>query len=113
MCFTADVSLDARAAGLTPEYGLYSSCIGAFVYSIFSTSKDVSIGPVVSASLEVATIIKSVKSGPLGTKYEDHVIASAIGFLVGLLIFGIGLLRLGWIVSEHASSNNPLIQTLP
>jgi sodium-independent sulfate anion transporter 11 len=88
----------AKVATLPPEYGLYSSCVGAFVYSVFSTSKDVSIGPVVSASLEIATIIKIVQSGPLGNTYEGHVIASAVGFLVGIVIFGIGLLRLGWIV---------------
>jgi len=104
---------DARVATLPPEYGLYSSCIGAFVYSIFSTSKDVSIGPVISASLEVAIIIKNVQSGPLGHKYEAHEIATAVGFLVGLVIFGIGLLRLGWIVSEHASPNTPLTQMFP
>lgn len=105
--------LDARVANLPPEYGLYSSCVGAFVYSIFSTSKDVSIGPVVSASLEVAIIIKSVQSGPLGNKYEPHTIATAAGFLVGLVGFVIGLLRLGWLVSEHSSSNIPLTQTFP
>jgi sodium-independent sulfate anion transporter 11 len=105
--------LDARAATLPPEYGLYSSCVGAFVYAIFSTSKDVSIGPVISASLEVAIIIKNVQSGPLGDKYEAHTIATAVGFLVGLVILGMGLLRLGWIVSEHVPRIPPLTQTFP
>ena len=36
----------AQIATLPPEYGLYSSFIGALVYSFFATSKDVCIGPV-------------------------------------------------------------------
>ncbi|CAI4282284.1 BTE_collapsed_G0004900.mRNA.1.CDS.1 [Saccharomyces cerevisiae] len=41
----------AQIASLSPEYGLYSSFIGAFIYSLFATSKDVCIGPVAVMSL--------------------------------------------------------------
>ena len=34
----------ALLASLTPEYGLYSSFIGVFIYCFFATSKDVTIG---------------------------------------------------------------------
>jgi sodium-independent sulfate anion transporter 11 len=34
----------AILASLNPEYGLYSSFIGVFIYCFFATSKDVTIG---------------------------------------------------------------------
>lgn len=34
----------AIVAGLPPQYGLYSGFIGSFVYMIFGSSKDVTIG---------------------------------------------------------------------
>lgn len=50
----------AQIASLSPEYGLYSSFIGAFIYSLFATSKDVCIGPVAVMSLQTAKVIAEV-----------------------------------------------------
>ncbi|XP_008197201.2 sodium-independent sulfate anion transporter [Tribolium castaneum] len=35
----------ATLAGLEPQYGLYSAFVGCFVYTIFGTCKDITIGP--------------------------------------------------------------------
>ncbi|KAG5888759.1 hypothetical protein JTB14_021504 [Gonioctena quinquepunctata] len=35
----------ATLAGLEPQYGLYSSFIGCFVYTVFGSIKDITIGP--------------------------------------------------------------------
>lgn len=38
----------AIVAGLPPQYGLYSGFVGSFVYLIFGSSKDVTIGKCVN-----------------------------------------------------------------
>ncbi|KAJ9573450.1 hypothetical protein L9F63_009178, partial [Diploptera punctata] len=35
----------ATLAGLEPQYGLYSAYMGCFVYAVFGTCKDITIGP--------------------------------------------------------------------
>jgi hypothetical protein len=35
----------AIIAGLPPQYGLYSSFVGSFVYTVFGSCKDVTVGP--------------------------------------------------------------------
>jgi len=87
----------AQLAGLSPEYGLYSSFIGLLMYAIFATSKDVSIGPVAVMSMEVGKIITSVQA-KYGDKYTGPEIATTLSLLCGAITFGIGLLRLGFIV---------------
>ncbi|GAA5890145.1 hypothetical protein JCM5296_002830 [Sporobolomyces johnsonii] len=88
----------AKIATLSPQYGLYSSFVGVVVYAFFATSKDVSIGPVAVMSLEVARVIQQVQSKPGGEEYSAAVIATAVAFLCGIIVLGIGLLRLGWII---------------
>ncbi|GAA5931904.1 hypothetical protein JCM1841_006791 [Sporobolomyces salmonicolor] len=88
----------AKIATLSPEYGLYSSFVGVVIYAFFASSKDVSIGPVAVMSLEVARVIQHVQSQPGGEAYPAPVIATAIAFLCGIIVLGIGLLRLGWII---------------
>ena len=90
----------AQIASLSPEYGLYSSFIGAFIYSLFATSKDVCIGPVAVMSLQTAKVIAEVLK-----KYpEDQVevtgpiIATTLCLLCGLVATGLGVLRLGFLV---------------
>ncbi|GAA5946684.1 hypothetical protein JCM3765_000348 [Sporobolomyces pararoseus] len=87
----------AKIATLAPEYGLYSAFVGVFVYSFFATSKDISIGPVVM-SLEVSRVIRHVQSADGGDVYSAPEIAIALAFLCGLIVLGIGLLRVGWII---------------
>lgn len=37
----------ATVAGLPPQYGLYSGFVGSFVYFVFGSSKDVTIGMII------------------------------------------------------------------
>ena len=105
----------ASLAQLPVEYGLYSSFMGVLIYWFFATSKDITIGvssttvvcafpchvlmlvqPVAVMSTVVGNIVTEAK-----TKAPDipgHVIASALGVVVGGIVCGLGLLRLGWLV---------------
>jgi len=88
----------AKLAGLPIEYGLYSSFIGVLTYAFFATSKDVSIGPVAVMSLQTANVISYVQQHHPDQNWEPQVIATALAFIAGFIVLGIGLLRLGWIV---------------
>ncbi|GEM06635.1 sulfate permease [Rhodotorula toruloides] len=88
----------ARIATLPLEYGLYSSFVGVMIYALFATSKDVTIGPVAVMSLEVARVISHVHSTSGGAQYSAPEIATALAFLCGLIVLGIGLLRIGWLI---------------
>ncbi|KAL4251638.1 SLC26A/SulP transporter family protein [Abortiporus biennis] len=87
----------AQIATLPPEYGLYSAFVGVLIYCLFATSKDVSIGPVAVMSLTISQIIKHVQeSHP--NEWEGPQIATTVAFICGIIVLGIGFLRLGWIV---------------
>ncbi|GAA6027980.1 hypothetical protein JCM8097_001812 [Rhodosporidiobolus ruineniae] len=86
----------AKVATLSPEYGLYASFVGVMVYALFATSKDVTIGPVAVMSLEVARIISHVQDKT--DAYTAPEIAICVAFLCGIIVLGIGLLRLGWLI---------------
>ncbi|KAJ3568520.1 hypothetical protein NP233_g5664 [Leucocoprinus birnbaumii] len=87
----------AHIATLPPEYGLYSAVVGVFIYCIFATSKDVSIGPTAVMSLTVANVIAYVQSEHPG-KWDNPTIATAAALIMGFVVLGIGLLRIGWLV---------------
>lgn len=96
----------AQIATLPPQYGLYSSFIGAFFYSIFATSKDVCIGPVAVMSLQTAKVVNEVlKKYPADqTEVTAPIIATALALLCGIVAFAVGVLRLGFLV-EFISLN--------
>ena len=48
-------------------------------------------------SLTVSQIIKHVDSAHPG-EWEPQTIATAVSFICGFIVLGIGILRLGWIV---------------
>lgn len=78
----------AVVAGLEPQYGLYSAFMGCFVYALFGSCKDVTIGPTAIMSLMVQVHVANL--GPA------FAILSA--FLVGCVVLGLGLLNLGFLV---------------
>lgn len=89
----------AQIATLPPQYGLYSSFIGAFIYSLFATSKDVCIGPVAVMSLETAKVIARVTEKlSADTDITAPIIATTLAFLCGIIALGVGMLRLGFLV---------------
>ncbi|KAJ3575411.1 hypothetical protein NP233_g1111 [Leucocoprinus birnbaumii] len=87
----------AQVATLPPQYGLYSSIVGVFIYGFFGTSKDVSIGPTAVMSLTMAIIIKNVQ-GQYPGEWDAPTIATTAGLISGAIVLAIGLLRLGWLV---------------
>ncbi|KAI3404625.2 SUL2 [Candida oxycetoniae] len=87
----------AQLAGLEPQYGLYSSFVGVFIYSFFATSKDVSIGPVAVMSLQVGKVVAHVQS-KYGDQYAPAEIATFLALICGGIATGIGILRLGFIL---------------
>ncbi|KZS89863.1 high affinity sulfate permease [Sistotremastrum niveocremeum HHB9708] len=87
----------AKIATLPPQYGLYSSFVGVFVYCFFATSKDVSIGPVAVMSLETSKIIARIQKNHPG-KWEAPQIATTTAFICGFIVLGVGLLRIGRLV---------------
>ncbi|OBS26784.1 hypothetical protein FPOA_00727 [Fusarium poae] len=86
----------AMLANLEPQFGLYSSFIGALIYWVFGTSKDISIGPVAVLSTVVGNVIHDIQNS--GQEIPAHVIASALSISAGFVVLLIGLLRCGWIV---------------
>ncbi|KAL7412637.1 high affinity sulfate permease [Mrakia frigida] len=87
----------AKLAGLRPEFGLYSSFVGVMIYSLFATAKDVSIGPVAVMSLETGRIVADVLASHPG-QWAPEVISTQLALICGLIVFAIGILRLGWLV---------------
>ncbi|XP_011150572.1 sodium-independent sulfate anion transporter isoform X2 [Harpegnathos saltator] len=78
----------AIVAGLPAQYGLYSSFMGCFVYLIFGSSKDVTVGPTaIMALLSQQHVMR------LG---EDFAVLMC--FLSGVLITAMGVLHLGFLV---------------
>lgn len=88
----------ALLAKLSPEYGLYTSFVGAALYWIFGTSKDIVIGTTAVGSLLIGSVVTSVQAEvPEGT-YANDQIAKTVSAISGLILLGLGLLRLGWII---------------
>ncbi|KAK3877558.1 hypothetical protein Pcinc_017744 [Petrolisthes cinctipes] len=79
----------AGVAGLDPNYGLYSSFMGCFVYVFFGTSKDITIGP---------TAIMSIMTHEYSYAGSAD-FAILLCFLSGLIIFASGICNLGFLVT--------------
>ncbi|XP_014233001.1 sodium-independent sulfate anion transporter [Trichogramma pretiosum] len=78
----------ATLAGLEPQYGLYSAFIGAMIYVVFGSCKDITIGPTALMSLMTYQYVQN--RGP------DF--AVLLAFLAGLMQLLMAALRLGVLV---------------
>ncbi|KAJ0158610.1 Sulfate permease 2 [Colletotrichum tanaceti] len=87
----------ALLAGLSPEYGLYTSFTGAALYWIFGTSKDIAIGATAVVSLLVGKVSARVLEEHPG-EFRPEEISKTLAFLAGAVLLALGLLRLDWIV---------------
>lgn len=86
----------ALLAGLPPEVGLYVSMVPLVLYAIFGTSRTLSVGPVAVASLMTAAAAGSVAAQG-SPEYLGATIALAA--ISGLLLSGMGLLKLGFLAN--------------
>jgi len=86
----------AMLAGLPPEIGLYASIVPLMVYAVFGSSRQLAVGPVAMISLLVATGVGAVAQ-PGSGDYLAYAVLLAL--MVGLMQFGMGLFRAGFIVN--------------
>lgn len=78
----------AGVAGLPLEYGLYSSFMGMFAYTVFGSVKESSIGP--TAVMALMTFSYANEGGAA--------YAALLSFLAGIIELCAGLLNLGFLV---------------
>ncbi|XP_025830762.1 sodium-independent sulfate anion transporter [Agrilus planipennis] len=78
----------ANIAGLAPQYGLYGAFAGSFVYIIFGSCKDISMGPTVIVSL----LTYQATNG----KAPEYAIL--LCFLSGIIQLLMGIFNLGFLV---------------
>ncbi|WP_194778052.1 SulP family inorganic anion transporter [Pararhodonellum marinum] len=86
----------AMLAGLEPIHGLYAVTVPLLLYAIFGTSRQLAVGPVAMVSLLTAAGIAT-----LGAESPESylVYALTLAFMVGLIQFGMGIMRLGFVVN--------------
>ncbi len=86
----------ALIAGLPPEAGLYASMLPLVAYAVFGTSTALAVGPVAVISLMTAATVGDFAAR--GT--ADYAsVALALAFLTGLILIGMGALRLGFLAN--------------
>ncbi len=85
----------ALLAGLEPIVGLYASVLPLFVYSLLGTSRQLAVGPVAMISLLVASAVAPL-AGDDAAAYAG--LAALLALLAGLLQWGMGVVRLGFLV---------------
>ncbi|XP_055530610.1 sodium-independent sulfate anion transporter-like [Wyeomyia smithii] len=78
----------AVVANLEPQYGLYSSFMGPFVYAIFGSVKEIAITPTAITALMVQQ--KVLELGPAG--------AILSSFLSGCIMLLLGMINFGFVV---------------
>lgn len=86
----------AMLAGLPPEVGLYASMLPLVAYALFGTSRTLAVGPVAVVSLLTAAAVGKVAAA--GSP-EYVTAAITLAFLSGLMLLGMGLLRLGFLTN--------------
>ncbi len=82
----------AQLAGLPPQYGIYTAIVPCIVAALFGSSRHVASGPTNANSLALFAMLS-----PLAVVASPEYIglALAVTFLVGVMQFSLGALRLG------------------
>lgn len=86
----------AMIAGLPPIYGLYAAFLPQVVYSIFGTSRQLSVAPVAMISLLIGAGISELADQ--GSDAYIH-LAILLALIVGILQLLFGLFRMGFLVN--------------
>ncbi|MCI0818496.1 MAG: SulP family inorganic anion transporter [Chloroflexi bacterium] len=83
----------ATIAGVPPEAGLYAAILPLFIYGIFGTSRQLSVGP----SSGVA-ILSAATIAPLADSTEEFIaLTAALAIVVGVILVVAGVARMGWV----------------
>lgn len=86
----------ALLAGLPPEAGIYASILPIILYALFGSSKVLAVGPVAVVSLMTAAAVGQVaEAGTMGYAAA----AQTLALLSGLMLFAMGLLKLGFLAN--------------
>lgn len=86
----------AMLAGLDPIIGLYASTLPLAIYSLLGTSRQLAVGPVAMVSLLVASGVGAVAGADQPGQWAA--LAALLMLMVGLMQWGMGLLRVGFLV---------------
>jgi SulP family sulfate permease len=87
---------NAQLANLPPVHGLYAAFLPPMVAALFGSSRQLSTGSVALVSLLTATALQPITQ--VGT--ADYItLTILLAFMVGVIQLGLGLLRLGALVS--------------
>lgn len=86
----------AMLAGLPPEMGLYASILPLVAYTLFGTSRALSVGPVAVISLMTAAAISRVE---LTDPAQIISAAMILAMISGLFLLLMGILRLGFVAN--------------
>ncbi len=86
----------ALLAGMPPIYGLYGGLIPLFLFAIFGTSRQLSIGPVAISALLVLAGISQIAE-PFSERYISLVILT--GLLIGVVQILMSFLKMGFLVN--------------
>ncbi|CAE6443717.1 unnamed protein product [Rhizoctonia solani] len=94
------MSYASGLARLDPLAGLISAAVPGLIYSLFGSSRQLSVGPEAALSLLVGQAITQILHGDPTAKVPHSMgiaVSTMITFQVGLISFALGLLRLGFI----------------
>ena len=86
----------AMLAGLPPVYGLYAAVVAPLMASMWGSLQQLSTGPIAILSLLVLTTLSPLAE-PGTARYIE--LALLLAFMVGILYLGIGIFRLGAVMS--------------
>lgn len=86
----------AMLAGLPPEMGLYASILPLVAYTLFGTSRALSVGPVAVISLMTAAAVSRLEITD-----PSQIISAAmiLAMMSGLFLLLMGILRLGFVAN--------------
>ena len=84
----------AGIAGIPLQNGLYAAAVGAILYAIFGTCRQISMGP--SSGL-AAVAASAVLAAGIANEADAAVFVAAITLVSGLLFLVLAVARMGWI----------------
>ncbi len=91
----------AMLAGMPPVYGLYSAMVTPFIAALWGSLRQLATGPIAITSLLVLTSLTPLAE-PGSQEFIE--LAFLLAFMVGVLYLGIGLFRLGVVMSFISNS---------
>ncbi|RIV85086.1 SulP family inorganic anion transporter [Aurantiacibacter zhengii] len=86
----------ALLAGLPPVVGLYASILPLVAYAVFGTSRTLAVGPVAVVSLMTASAVGAVAAQGTAEYLEAAITLAALS---GVMLFVLGVLRMGFLAN--------------